>query len=46
MDDIVKVIYKVVTDLDQYEVVDEIYTGRPARVLIAVSLRPPNQAYH
>jgi spermidine synthase len=28
-----KVIYKVVTELNQYEVIDEIYTGRPARVL-------------
>jgi spermidine synthase len=28
-----KVIYKFVTELNQYEVIDETYTGRPARVL-------------
>lgn len=33
MNDTAKVIYRVVTDLDQYEVIDEIYTGRPSRIL-------------
>jgi spermidine synthase len=28
-----RVICKVVTDLDEYEIVDEIYTGRPSRIL-------------
>ncbi len=28
-----KVIYRVATDLDEYEIVDEVYTGRPSRIL-------------